>query len=125
MSKVKYIKYGLGFLLIAAAMITLMGLVTMYLWNWLIPEIFSGKTITCIQAIGLIVLGKMLTGMMTWGPRNWRSHRHWTNKEHWKARMEAKLSNMTPEEKEQFKHYYYKRCGWKMHESVKEESPSA
>lgn len=115
MSKGKSIKYGIGFLFIAAAMVTLMGFVTMYLWNWLIPEIFGGTTITFIQAIGLIVLGKMLTGVMTWGPRKWGSHRHWDGRggQYWKAKMEAKMANMTPEEKERFKKYYYDRCGWK------------
>ncbi len=125
MSKVKYIKYGIGFLFIAAAMITLMGLVTMYLWNWLIPEIFGGNTITFIQAIGLIVLGKMLTGVMTWGPRGWGRHNHWQHRGHWRERMEAKMANMTPEEKERFKQYYYDRCGWKTQRKTTEETPSA
>ncbi len=128
MSKGKYIKYGIGFLFIAAAMVTLMGFVTMYLWNWLIPEIFGGTTITFIQAIGLIVLGKMLTGVMTWGPRGWGGHhRHWNgrNASHWKAKMEAKMANMTPEEKEKFKKFYYDRCGWKTPQETQNEQANA
>ena len=127
MSKGKYIKYGIGFLFIAAAMITLMGFVTMYLWNWLIPEIFGGNTITFIQAIGLIVLGKMLTGVMTWGPKGWSRHGgHMGYKgEHWRAKMREKMANMSPEEREKFKQFYYDRCGWKTPQDVHEKETTA
>ncbi len=123
MSKRKYIKYGIGFLFIAAAMVTLMGFVTMYLWNWLIPELFGGNTVTFVQAIGLIVLGKMLTGVMTWGPRSWGHRRHWAGESggHFRAKMAAKMANMTPEEREKFKEFYYDRCGWKTPHETKSE----
>lgn len=121
MSKRKYVKYGVGFLFIAAAMIALMGYATMFLWNWLIPEIFGGSTITFLQAIGLIALGKLLTGFMSWSPRGWGKHSHMGYRgEHWRAKMEAKMANMTPEEKEKFKKYYYDRCGWKTPQEVNE-----
>ena len=32
-------------------------LVTMLLWNWLIPDIFKGPAITYVQALGLLALG--------------------------------------------------------------------
>ena len=38
------------------------GFVTMHLWNWLMPAIFGLKTITFLQALGLLVLGKILFG---------------------------------------------------------------
>ena len=40
--------------------ITLLGVVTMLLWNWLVPDLFNGPVITYWQALGLLVLSKIL-----------------------------------------------------------------
>ena len=40
----------------------LSGWVTMLLWNWLVPMIFGLGTITFWQALGLIVLVKLIFG---------------------------------------------------------------
>lgn len=40
----------------------LFGWVTMLLWNWLVPVIFGLGTITFWQALGLIVLVKLVFG---------------------------------------------------------------
>lgn len=40
----------------------LSGWVTMLLWNWLVPVIFGLGTITFWQALGLIVLVKLIFG---------------------------------------------------------------
>ena len=40
----------------------LFGFVIMWLWNWLMPEIFGLTTITYWQAVGLFVLFKLLLG---------------------------------------------------------------
>ncbi|MFI5172600.1 MAG: hypothetical protein ACHQFW_09425, partial [Chitinophagales bacterium] len=121
--------------LACAAMITLMGFATMYLWNWLIPALFSGPVITFIKALGLLVLGKLLTHGFFGGGRGWkgkygRSHHcgwHCGDGEYgggyWKKRWEEKMKNMTPEEKEKFKKYYYDRCGWKKHDEEPEPEP--
>lgn len=77
-----------------AAMITLMGFATMWLWNWLIPELFNGSTVTFWQAIGLIALGKLLTGFMGMGRHGWSKHKHggWNHEKakYWKQRMDEK-----------------------------------
>ena len=44
---------GLGFALIVSLPVWL-------LWNWLMPELFGLKTITWIQALGLLMLCGML-----------------------------------------------------------------
>lgn len=44
------------------ALITLCGFVTMKLWNWLVPELFGLASITFWQAIGLLILFKILFG---------------------------------------------------------------
>ncbi len=117
MKKRNWIKYGIGALIAGAAMITLMGFATMYLWNWLIPEIFNGSTVTFWQAIGLLALGKLLTGFMGVGRHSWSKggHSGWSHKKDmfWKQKMEDKMANMTDDERAKFKQYYYNRCGWK------------
>ena len=49
-----------------AVMITLFiniaGFGTMYLWNWLVPLLFHGPVVTFLQALGLLVLSKILFG---------------------------------------------------------------
>lgn len=80
----------------------------MLLWNWLIPGIFNGPAITYVQALGLLLLSKILLspigrGFGHGGP--WRAkHRHW-------KQFEERMHNMTEEErakfKEKFEHF---RC---------------
>ena len=45
---------------IVAAFIFVGGFAVMSLWNWLIPSIFGLATITWLQALGLLVLSKIL-----------------------------------------------------------------
>lgn len=80
--------FGIVFVLIAGA-------VVMLLWNALIPEIFGGARITWIQALGLLILARILTGR--WGRGGWRRGRRW--REQW----ERKVANMSPEEREKWK----------------------
>lgn len=113
MKKGKYFLLGLGWVALAALFITLMGLAVMALWNWLIPELFTGPTITFIQSIGLILLAKLLTGFGGWGRHGgWKRGHHYKS-HYWKQKWESKIANMTPEEREKFKTMYYDRCGWR------------
>jgi hypothetical protein len=76
----------------------LLGLTTMLLWNWLIPSLFNGPEIRFLEALGLIVLSKILFsgwgGGRRCGPRGGPS---------WKNRYYEKLSSMSPEDRERFK----------------------
>ena len=49
-------------IILIALICFLSGWVTMLLWNWLIPAIFGLGTITFWQALGLIVLVKLVFG---------------------------------------------------------------
>ncbi|MFC6644055.1 hypothetical protein ACFQBQ_00280 [Granulicella cerasi] len=49
-------------LVMVAVAVTVFGYVTMRLWNWLVPSIFGWKAITFGQAIGLLLLCKILFG---------------------------------------------------------------
>lgn len=68
-------------LFIVAALVAFGG-VTMLLWNWLVPALFNGPAITFIQALGILVLSKILLSgghRRHWGP--W-SHHDWREKLH-------------------------------------------
>ena len=95
------------FLLFAAFLIFAVGYVVMGLWNALIPELFKGPVLTYWQAIGLLLLTHFLFhGSGRWRHSNgWRHHR-------WKHGLEEKLAAMTPEEREQYKAEWKRRCGW-------------
>ena len=70
------------------------GFVTMNLWNGLMPAIFGLKVITFWQALGLLLLAKILFGGF---------HRHVGGRREWKRHMAERFANMTPEEREKFR----------------------
>ena len=43
-----------------AAFIALGGAAVMWLWNWLVPELFNGPELTYWQTLGLFILSKIL-----------------------------------------------------------------
>ena len=69
--------------------------VTMLLWNALMPSIFSIATINFWQALGLLVLGRILFGGLGSGAINHlHDHHHNPVRERW--------FKMTPEERREF-----------------------
>lgn len=48
----------------------LFGFIIMWLWNWLMPEIFGLTTLTYWQAIGLFILFKILLGGCGFGGKS-------------------------------------------------------
>jgi hypothetical protein len=83
---------GLKFVLIVTLFIGVFGWVFMVLWNALIPEIFGVRAINYWQALGLLVLSRIMFG----GGRAFGGH-------HWKQRMQARWESMTPEERDRFR----------------------
>ena len=49
-------------LAIVVVAVAVFGFVTMHLWNWLMPAIFGLKAITFGEALGLVILSKILFG---------------------------------------------------------------
>jgi hypothetical protein len=87
---------ALKILVIVAVAVLVFGFVTMHLWNWLMPALFGLPAVTFAQALGLLLLGKILFGGFHrhgggCGPRGWRRH------------MEERWAQMTPEERERFR----------------------
>jgi hypothetical protein len=82
-------------LLCVVAACIVFGLITEHLWNWLMPSIFGLRLITFWQALGLVVLGKILFGGF---------HKHGGGgRREWRRHMEARWGQMSEEEREKFR----------------------
>jgi len=101
-----WIKKGLMILVFGIAAILVFGLVVMGLWNAILPVVLGVKTISFWQALGILLLSKILFGGFGGG---------WRNKGKW-MEMKNKFAEMTPAEKEQFKAEWKNKCGgrWTM-----------
>jgi hypothetical protein len=88
--------------LIAVLAATVFSFVVMTLWNALMPAIFAFRTISFWQALGLLILSKLLFG-------GFRSHGGLGPP--WRRRMLERWEQMTPEEREKFKHGMRRGCG--------------
>jgi hypothetical protein len=96
----------LRFAIFGLAAVAVFGWIVTGLWNWLMPEIFGVQTIGFWQALGLLLLGRILFG----GFRGWPGHRMGGRRmmmRRWAERWEK----MTPEEREKFRAGMQHRCG--------------
>lgn len=75
--------------------------VAMSLWNWLMPPIFGLHLITFWQALGLLVLSRLLVG----GFRG-----RWGGGMHWRGRMMERWAQMSPEERDKLRAGMQRRC---------------
>jgi hypothetical protein len=79
----------------------LFGEIVMHLWNWLVPSLFGWHPITFWQALGLLVLCRILFGGWGGGGRGPKHKRH----------LAERWERMTPEEREKFRERMGGRCG--------------
>lgn len=100
--KGRWILRGLKIALLVLLVATVLSFVVMSLWNWLMPALFALHRISLWQALGLLLLGKILFGGFR-GPRG--PHMHW------RGRMMERWAQMSPEEREKFKEGMKGRCG--------------
>lgn len=56
----QWIVCGLIFFALVCVFALIFGLPVWLLWNWLMPELFGLKTITFLQAVGLLMLCGLL-----------------------------------------------------------------
>jgi hypothetical protein len=68
------IKFRFAGIFMILAMCAVFGLAAMLLWNVLMPPIFALPQISYLQAVGLLVLARLLFGGI--GGGGWRHHHH-------------------------------------------------
>jgi hypothetical protein len=90
--------------LFGVAAVAVFGVVVMSLWNWLAPAIFGLKTIGFWQAVGLVVLCRILFG----GFRG--EGRHPASDRRRRLRLIERWEKMTPEERHAFREGLRKGC---------------
>jgi hypothetical protein len=89
--------------LVAIIVVALLGVAVMLLWNALVPTLFRGPSLRYWQAVGLLVLSRLLFGGLRGrggrhGPWRWRMGR-----ERWEQ--------LTPEERARLRERLLSRCG--------------
>jgi hypothetical protein len=84
-----------------AAGVLAFGFVVMMLWNSILPLVLGVSTITFWQALGILVLSKILFGGFNGGKCHY--------KKHWHEKSE-KWMNLSEEEKESLKADWKNRC---------------
>ena len=94
---------GTKMLVLFAGFVLLASVAVMLLWNTLIPAIFDGAQITLIQALGLMILTRILVGSRGFGM--YRGG-------HWRKRWESKMANMSPEERKKWKDEVGRHMCW-------------
>lgn len=95
----KFFLFGVLFV----ALFALFTYIVMRLWNWLMPALFGLHVISYWQALGVLVLSKILFGGFRGGPRRFGERR-------WRRRMFERWEQMTPEEREKFRERFRNRC---------------
>lgn len=77
----------------------LFGELVMHLWNWLLPPLFGLHMITFWQALGILLLSRILFG--SWGSGGGKG----------RSRRREKWDKMTPEERDRLRQKWGARCG--------------
>jgi hypothetical protein len=97
-------------LVFCTAFIMLFSFIVMSLWNGILPDVLGVKTITFWQALGILVLSKIL--FSGFGGFH---HKKEQFRNRFRQKMLDKFEKMTPEEKQRFKDEWKTRCrgGWR------------
>jgi hypothetical protein len=97
--KTRGVFYFGKFIIMGIAFLALFTYVVMLLWNWLVPELFSGPILTYWQTLGILVLSKILLsgfGHKHKDSQPWRSRDHRWNHRHpgseWRRKFEEKMN---------------------------------
>ena len=101
--KWQWIVKGIAFGVLVISALTF---VTMWLWNTLAAALFGLPVIGFFQALGLMVLGRLLSGGL--GPRGWHGGSGRWGGHYWRERWQ----NMSEEERQKYMQRWGRhRCG--------------
>ena len=96
-------------LVFCTAFVMLFSFIVMSLWNAILPAVLGVKLITFWQAMGILVLSKIL--FSGFGGFH---HKKEQFRNRFRQKMMAKWETMSPEEKQKFKDEWKDRCkGWR------------
>ena len=98
------------FVLAPIALVVFVGVVgeiVMQLWNWLLPMLFGWKPVTFWEALGLLVLCRILFGGFGGHNHGGRARIRRKFEERWDERWEK----LTPEERVRLSESWRGRCG--------------
>ena len=99
--KRKWIFVGAPFALVV--FVGIAGEVVMHLWNWLVPMLFGLRQVTFWQALGLLVLCRILFG-------GFGGHNH-DRRGRLREKLYGRWEKLTPEERERLSQGWRGRCG--------------
>ena len=99
-----WIKRAIFFPIAIAAGVFIFGSLVMFLWNGILPAVLGISTITFWQALGILVLSKILFGGFMGGHGHHRCHGQGHD---WKGRW----MHLSPEEREKMKAEWHSMCG--------------
>ena len=100
-------KRGIAIVFFVALAVIGFSAVVMALWNNILVAVLGVKAISFLQALGILVLSKILFGGFK-GRGGCGCH---GGRGMWKQRMQERMAKMTPEEREKFKAEWKNRCG--------------
>ena len=98
----RWVARGLKIVAIVTIVGGVLSFVAMSLWNELVPELFHGPVIGYWQAVGLLILSRILVG-------GWRAGG--PHPGYWRQRMRERWERMTPEERARAREQWSLRCG--------------
>ncbi|WP_338868153.1 hypothetical protein WBJ53_16780 [Spirosoma sp. SC4-14] len=114
-------RHGIRFLGFAILFLSLVGWIVMALWNALLPSILGVSAISWVQALGLLLLSRILFGGFGgrgFGSRGFGGQRYGSGSRgrfgsaryEWKQKMAERWSQMTPEQRQQMRQQWRDRC---------------
>ena len=111
MPKSFWLKKAFKFLVAGTLFVAVVGYVTMSLWNNLMPYLFHLPLLSYWQALGLLLLSRLLLGGFGRGGRGggW-ARGGWMRGRMWQRQMEQRMASFSPEEREKFRQRLQNRC---------------
>jgi hypothetical protein len=91
------------FIGMAVLFVFVLGSVVMLLWNAILPDLVGVKPIRFWQAIGLLILSRILFGGFRFGDK---AKKHHARRKQWKE----KWASMSEEERAEFKERWRRKC---------------